>query len=256
MVTRCPPSPGAIPSTVLYPQIVECIRQRVDRRLPGPRQQTSPSIPARAAAAHVDEQERGARQARGHQQPQGGRQKEALWVCLPQAPGGRGHRVRALGAHRELASHAHVAGRAGADKAGEVGVATASVRAGARGAGVGALPTVAPAETQRARAAPRAAALHARAAVGTGATCAVVQVMLAARPREARAAAAAQGVAQVQAEAACGETESASSGPARPPRPLRPLRPLRLSLTRLSKFPVSRATSLSELALAHAVKTF
>lgn len=183
----------------------------MDRRLPGPGKQASPSIPARTSAANVDEQESGAGQSCGRQQPQSGRQKEALWVSLPQAPRSRGHRVRAVRAHSELASHAHVAGRAGADKAGEVGVATASMGAGARGAGVRAFPTVAPAEAQRARAAARAAALHARAAVGTGAAGAVVQVVLAAWPGESRATAAAQRMSQVKAEAACGETASTPS---------------------------------------------
>lgn len=150
----------------------------------------------------MDDQECGASQTGGHQQPQGGRQKKALWIRLPQAPRGGGHRVRAVRAHSELASHAHVAGRAGADQAREVGVATASMRAGAGGAGVGAFSAVAPAEAQRTGAAARAAALHARAAVGTGAAGAVVQVVLAARPGESRATAAAQRVAQVQAEAA------------------------------------------------------
>lgn len=83
--------------------------------------------------------------------------------------------------------------------------------AGARGAGVRAFPTVAPAEAQRTRAAARAAALHARAAVGTGAAGAVVQVVLAAWPGESRATAAAQRMSQVKAEAACGETVSTPS---------------------------------------------
>lgn len=167
----------------------------------------------------MDEQECGASQTRSRQQPQGGRQKEALWVSLPQAPRGRGHHVRAVQAHSEFASHAHVAGRAGADEAREVGVAAASVRAGAGGAGVGAFPTVAPAEAQGARAAARATTLHARAAVGAGAAGAVVQVVLAARPGESRATAAAQRMAQVQAEATCGEMVSAPTAHPHPTPP-------------------------------------
>lgn len=180
----------------------------MDRWLRGPSQQARPSIPARPTASHVDQQERCASQARGHQQSQSRRQKKALWVALPQARQGRGHVtctvVGAVGMDPELATRAHVAGCAGADEAGEVGVAAAAVGAGPRGARVGALAAVATAEAQRTGAAARAATLQARAAVGAGAAGAVVQVVLAARPREACAAAAAQSVAQVQAEPACG----------------------------------------------------
>lgn len=215
------PLPQPILRTLLRSPVVECIWERVHRWLRGPRQQARPSILARATAPHVDQQERNAGQAGGHQQSQSRRQKEALRVPLPQARQ-RGRQrtcafVRAVGVNPELAARAHVAGRAGADEAGEVGVAAAAVGAGARGAWVGALAAVAAAEAQRAGAAARAAALQARAAVGAGAAGAVIQVVLAARPREAGAAAAAQGVAQVQAEPACGEGASGASG-ARPGR--------------------------------------
>ena len=177
----------------------------MDRWLRGPRQQARPSIPARATASHVDQQERRAGQARGHQQSQSRWQKEALRVPRPQTRRGHRQRACAVRVNRELAPRAHVAGRAGADEAGKVRVATPAVGAGARGAGVGALAAVAAAEAQRAGATARAAALQAGAAVGAGAVGAVIQVVLAARPREAGAAAAAQGVAQIQAESPCGE---------------------------------------------------
>lgn len=154
----------------------------------------------------MNQQERSARQTSGHQQSQSRRQKEELRVPTPWARGGRGQcacaAVRVVGVNLEFAPRAHVAGRAGADEAGEVSVAAAAVGAGARSAWVGALATVAAAEAQRAGAAARAAALQARAAVGAGAAGAVVQVVLAARPREAGTAAAAQGVAQIQADPA------------------------------------------------------
>lgn len=221
----CGSSPRPILRTLLRSPVVECIWERVHRRLRGPRQQARPGILARATAPHVDQQERSAGQARGHQQSQSRRQKEALRIPLPQARQRRRQCtcavVRAVGVHRELAARAHVAGRAGADEAGEVGVAAAAVGAGARGARVGALAAVAAAEAQRAGAAARAAALQASAAVGAGAAGAVIQVVLAARPREAGAAAAAQGVAQVQAEPACGEGASGAWPGPRVPEPVR-----------------------------------
>lgn len=215
---RSSPSPRAVPGTFLRPHVVECIRESVDRWLRGPRQQARPSIPARATASHVDQQERSAGQARGHQQSQSRRQKEALWVPLSQARLGRGQCARAVGVNRELAPRAHVARRAGADEAGEVRVAAAAVGAGARGTRVGALPTVAAAEAQRAGAAARAASLQASAAVGAGVAGAVFQVVLAARPREAGAAAAAEGVTQIQAESACGEGSVRVAAPPTRPR--------------------------------------
>lgn len=213
------PSPRVLPGSLLRPQVVERIRKRQDRWIRGARQQARPRTSARATASHLDQQERSAGQTCGHQQPQGRWQEEALRAALRQARRGSGQGapevvvvvVRAVGANRKLAARAHVAGRAGADQAGEVGVAAAAVGAGPRGAGVGALAAVAAAEAERAGAAPRAAALHARAAVGAGAARAVVQVALAARAREAGAAAAAQGVAQVQAEPACGGGASGAS---------------------------------------------
>ena len=205
----------------------------MDRWFRGPRQQARPSISPRATPSHVNQQERSAGQARGHQQSQSRGQKKALWVPVPQTRRGRGQRaraaVRAVGVNRELAPRSHVAGRAGAYEAGEVRVAAAAVGAGARGARVGALAAVAAAEAQRAGAAARAAALQAGAAVGAGAAGAVIQVVLAARPREAGAAAAAQSVAQVQAEPACGERGvrgAARGGGSRKPAPA--------SLSRLS----------------------
>lgn len=153
----------------------------------------------------MDQQERSASHARGHQQSQSGRQKVALRVPGPEAGRGRGQSAYAVGVHWELTPRTHVAGRAGADEAGKVGVAAAAVSTGARGARVRALAAVAAAKAQRAGAAVRAAALHTRAAVSAGAARAVVEVVLAARTREAGTAAAAQGVAQVQAESACGE---------------------------------------------------
>lgn len=173
----------------------------------------------------MHQQQCSAGQARGHQQSQSRRQKEALRVPTLDTQRSRGQGVcalvRAVWVNWELAARAHVPGRAGADEAGEVSVAAATVGAGARSARVGALAAVAAAKAQRAGAAARATALQARAAVGAGAAGAVLQVMLAARPREARAAAAAKGVAQVQAEPACGKGASrarprggAPSGPA------------------------------------------
>lgn len=220
------PSPQAILRTFLSPQIVECIRECVDRWLRGPCQQAGPSILARATASHMDHQERCAGHTRGHQQSQSRWQKEALRVPLPRARQCCGQCacafVRAVGADWELTARAHVAGRAGANEAGEVGVAASAVGAGPRGARIRTLATVAAAEAQRAGAAARpATALQARAAVGAGAAGAVVQVVFAARPSEAGAAAAAQGVAQVQAEPACGgRGVRGTQGSSAPPAPL------------------------------------
>ena len=195
------PSPRAIARTLLRPRVVEGIRECMDEWLRSPRQQARPSMSARATASHVNQQKRSAGQACGHQQPQSWWQKEALWVTLPQARWGCGQCTCAVivvvvvGVNRKLAARAHVAGSAGAYKAGEVGIAAATVGAGSSGTRIGALTAVTASEAQRTGAAAQATALQARATVGAGTAGTVVQVMLAAWPCEAGAAAAAQGVA-------------------------------------------------------------